>query len=219
MGKYSVETHNEQYWEQYYGEEMISEESSFCGFIKGKIDSSSFIVDVGCGSGRDTISFYESGYKVIGMDRSQQAIQKNEEKGKKGNIKFMCTDISQKHKFKNILKSVKDENSNVPLTIYSRFFLHSITLENQNNFLEVIAETLSNNDLLCLEFRTIEDSEISKVYNNHYRRYIDMDRLLLELKEKYNFEIYYSFKGRNLSIFKDENPYLGRIICGRKENE
>lgn len=217
MRKYHVETHNEQYWEQYYREEMLSGESSFCRFIKGKTDPSSVIVDVGCGSGRDTISFSESGYKAIGIDRSQQAIQNNVERGKRGDIKFMCTDICQKDKFKNILKSIKAKNSNVSLTIYGRFFLHSITLENQNDFLEVIDETLSNNDLLCLEFRTIEDRELSKVYNNHYRRYIDLNKLLLELKEKYRFEIYYSFQGRNLSIFKGENPYLGRIICGKKE--
>lgn len=209
--------YNEQYWEEYYNKEMIVDESSFCMFVKEKLVTPSLILDIGCGSGRDTFSFYKNGHKVFGIDKSQQAILNNKNLEVEGKLSYICSDVGLKNDFRNLLNSIKKSNNdNLPKVIYSRFFLHSITLQEQNDYLEVISEILDKNDLLCLEFRTIEDKEISKVYDNHYRRFINMEELLVDLQEKYMFEIKYKYKGRNLSVFKQENPYLGRIICSKK---
>ena len=65
------------------------------------------------------------------------------------------------------------------------------------------------------EFRTIEDKEIEKTYDDHYRRFIETNAFL-ERTRYYDFELKEFYKGRGLSIYQEEDLYLGRVWLKNK---
>ncbi|WP_193766967.1 class I SAM-dependent methyltransferase [Lysinibacillus parviboronicapiens] len=213
------EKNNVSYWNEFYKKVAIDEESTFCSFIKKEIKEDVVIIDIGCGSGRDTRSFAKEGYQVYGIDRSTEAINMNNEHVKHiSNIEFINIDIADKSNLQRFLEYVStiEENATKKIMIYSRFFLHSINKETELILLHILSKNLKSEDLLVLEFRTTEDEKIEKVYNNHYRRYIDSDELKKDLETKYGFFNQYYYKGQGLSIYQNENPYLARMIFKKK---
>lgn len=210
------EKENIEYWNKFYKSVMIDGESSFCTFVKKQLPSTYFTIDIGCGSGRDTKAFARDGYKVIGVDRSTEVIQANNEiVSNIMSINFATIDVGNVQEFEFFLKENKKkaEKENQKVLIYSRFFFHSINDNTEEVMLNSLCASLQKGDKLALEFRTLEDKHIGKVYGNHYRRFIDSDALKKALIEKYSFTINYFYKGQGLSIYKDEDPYLARIIC------
>ena len=49
-------------------------------------------------------------------------------------------------------------------------------------------------------------------YTTHYRRYMDLDKIIEKLESR-NFEIIYNIEDNNLAVYKDDNPYVIRIIA------
>ena len=49
-------------------------------------------------------------------------------------------------------------------------------------------------------------------FTTHYRRYMDLDRIIEKL-EKRNFKIEFKLEDNNLAVYKDDNPYVIRIIA------
>lgn len=213
------EKNNVSYWNEFYKKVALDEESTFCTFIKEEIRDDVVIIDIGCGSGRDTRSFAKEGYQIYGIDRSIEAINMNNENVKHiSNIEFFNIDIADERKLQSFIDNIiaTKKNYEKKLMIYSRFFLHSINKETELILLHILSMVLKREDLLVLEFRTIEDEKIEKVYSDHYRRYIDSDELKDDLENKYEFSTEYYYKGRGLSIYKNEDPYLARMILKKR---
>lgn len=64
-----------------------------------------------------------------------------------------------------------------------------------------------------LEARSIKDKELEKEFGiDHYRRYIDLERVTKKIKDK-GFTIIESLESQGLAKYKRENPYVIRIIA------
>ncbi|RYG90510.1 MAG: class I SAM-dependent methyltransferase, partial [Alphaproteobacteria bacterium] len=64
------------YWNEYYSKTRSAplNPSHFAVFVHGEQTGSPFIVDIGCGSGRDTLFFASHGHATVGIDGSSAAI-------------------------------------------------------------------------------------------------------------------------------------------------
>lgn len=60
------------------------------------------------------------------------------------------------------------------------------------------------------EFCVKEDEHLYKVYDNHYRRYVDTN-IFLEKRISEGFNIQMFEKNRGLSPFNDGDPFICRI--------
>lgn len=215
----SIELKNKNYWDEFYVKNVINEESTFCTFIKETIPNNFNVVDVGCGTGRDSRAFAMNNYNVIGIDQSSEVIKINKESVYNQEIlQYKNIDISDYELYYAFLQEakLKASNENNKLLIYSRFFLHSINELTEEIFFNAASRVLEAGDKIALEFRTIEDKDIPKIYDNHYRRYVNSDDLILNLENIFGFNIDFYKKGQGLSIYKNEDPYLARIICTKK---
>lgn len=215
-----LENTNLLYWDNFYKKHINDSESPFCKYVRSKIGAEYYVIDLGCGNGRDTFSFYKNGYHAIGIDRSHVAISTNklkvmEEKLSEQRIEFKCVDISDEATFlrelQSIVKLARKIEKNV--AVYNRFLLHSIDDMTEKVLMTSIAKVLEKGDLFLSEFRTLEDINNKKIYNGHYRRYIDSEKLALDLCERYDFHIIEFKEGYGFSLYKGENPYLARIIA------
>lgn len=213
------EKENITYWNEFYKKVMIDKESSFCTFVKGQFSNNFSVIDVGCGSGRDTRAFAKDGYNIVGIDRSIEVIEANNNQVNKiQSISFENIDVGDIKEFALFLQRIRNRFKAVEnkILIYSRFFLHSINADTEEVMFNLLSDSLQKGDKLALEFRTLEDQRIGKIYDNHYRRFIDSDALKMKLEERYSFKIEYYYKGQGLSIFQGEDPYLARILCTKK---
>lgn len=213
---------NKQYWDEFYKNRVdLTEASPFSEFILKKFEhtiSDIILIDLGCGTGKDTFNFAKTGFEVIGIDGSKEVIRINKEIINKNfwgsnKIKFECIDLSNINEVDKLMKKLNEIAmfKEKKIIFYTRFFLHAITEEVENIILESILNNIHIPYEIVAEFRTKEDEELDKVFDNHYRRYVDTDLLIAKLI-KLGFSIKEFSKGRGFSIYKNENPYLARII-------
>ena len=196
------------YWNKFYKKFNLINPSPFAKFILKKIKKKNFLLEVGCGNGRDTFYFIKNKIKCHAYDISETAIKKNRIFSKKVfYIKNIC----------KIQKKLKREFYDY---IYARFFLHTINNNDQNYFFLNFKKILKKNGLIYLEFRTTKDNlfnkgkKISKYerITDHYRRFIDPNKLRNEVKKKYNFKIVYFKSSNKFAVYKNDKPHVCRLI-------
>ena len=207
------------YWDGYYklhgGDIEISDPSSFAKFIlKNFFSERKFnIVELGSGNGRDAIFFAYNGHSVIAIDQSTRVIniqKKNLENKFAKNLHSKAQDF------------VKEDYSRYEKidAFYSRFTIHSITKSDELELLPKIYDNLERKGLFCVEVRTINDplygigefcSENTFVTDNHKRRFIDTKVFRKQVLDL-GFKELYFIEENNLSIYKNDNPVLMRII-------
>ncbi len=204
---------DKEYWDKFYNEHSTKDDildcstfASFCcDYFLNK--SPRIIVDLGCGNARDAKHFAEK-HLVYGIDQSidDQVVNRN----KLPLLKLIEQDF------------VRDEyNFSEKVDVfYSRFTIHSITEEDQKELLPKVYNTLDAGGLFCIEVRTIKDPKFgvgkhicdTTYFNDgHTRRFIDSQEFLKKVISL-GFKLIYFNEQDNLSVYKDDNPVLMRII-------
>jgi len=181
---------NKKYWQQFYKKEHIKEPTDFAVFCQKYIfkKDNGYIVDLGCGNGRDSYYFAEKGHEVLAVDYALNLIEKK-------HINFIQMELNE---FFNVPKAIK------PDVIYSRFLLHAITEKTLENLLNW------SGGLFCAEFRA--DTDKPKVYKDHKRNLINGEKLLKMLVEK-KYKIWYYKRGKGMAKYKNEDPEVIRVIA------
>ena len=202
---------DKQYWNRFYNKESLSKDlskcSSFALFCQKKIfKEPRTIAELGCGNGRDALYFAKRGHSVLALD--QCVDKKVIDKKKHKNLEYLEEDFVA-YKF----------NQDIDV-FYSRFTIHSITKEDQDKLLPNIYKSLSPKGLLCIEVRTTKDTkfgvgeriaENTYASDEHKRRFVDSNVFVHEVLA-IGFKVCYFIEQNNLSIHKDDNPVLMRII-------
>lgn len=179
-----------------------------------KCEKNTSILEISCGNGRDTIFFHKNKFKITAIDKSEYIIYKN--------IKIYGNQIEWISLSASKINKIESKFDN----IYARFMLHSINEKKEQKMLMMCYDKLNNNGLLFIECRSINDElygrgmklENKHEYKyDHYRRFIDLDELELKLKN-IGYTIVYKTESNNISILKDSNPTLIRIIA-KKYND
>ena len=141
------------YWDNYYVKSKKFQPSSFAKLVlkkikvKKKYDKK--MIDIGCGNGRDSFFFSKYNLKVLGIDISKKAIEANS-KFSNNALQFLQFDIE-----KNTTSKKFD-------FIYSRFFLHAISINAEDKLIKFIKKIKKKSTLLFLEFRNDKDKILEK---------------------------------------------------------
>jgi SAM-dependent methyltransferase len=206
------------FWKQFYAYHKISEPSSFGRFALDRIPETALVLDIGCGTGRDSVFLAKGASQVIGMDASREAIMRAEAlRSETGttNCHFKVVDIMDPSALAEFLQAPEIQakhKSSDPVIVYCRFFFHAITSEAQMALLDALRSRLDR-FILFAEFRTDQDEALPKDNARHYRRYISPDSFIEELTGRYKMKIEYQQVGFGLSIYNEEDPHLCRLIA------
>lgn len=207
-----------EYWNSYYKdiEGKKVEPSNFAVEVEKQIDRNAHILELGCGNGRDSLYFLSRGHNVIAIDGSNTAIEMlNNMTLENREALFICDNFV---KCKALYQMKYD-------CIYSRFTLHAITEEQEDELLMNVKDALNKGGIFCIEARTIHDEiygmgqEVAHnafIYNDHFRRFIDVDEFKEKLIEK-GFYIISIEEAKGFSKTKDSDPVLMRCIAGVEE--
>jgi hypothetical protein len=67
-----------------------------------------------------------------------------------------------------------------------------------------------------MEFRCSLDAHVEKIYKDHYRRYVDTNQLVIMMEEELEFDVTYMTTGQGMAKYKNEDPFVSRIIAKRR---
>jgi len=215
------------YWDHYYGDGNLqcqkpSRFSKFCRryFIK----DNDVVFDFGCGDGRDTLYFSKQGLAVYACDISEEAINLTQKR-------LNNTGCDTHHIFRSDVTKLSSAEVNLTFNIaYCRFFLHSLTNEQEAVFLAWLSKTLPAGGLLLIEARTTKDLLCNDKYlkidkntylyeENHFRRFI-VPEDFIPVISAYGFELIYQKRSNKFSSVKKngvlDSPELLRAVFKKK---
>jgi tellurite methyltransferase len=206
------------YWNQFYSKFTLAIPSQFCVLAAVEIKKDKPIVEFGCGNGRDSIYLSSQGFNVYACDLSKDAIDINQTKAQEnasayaGTIKFVAVDATNREQVESIINQARTGGGTDNVTVYSRFFLHSIDEVQEDLFLDALGAALVKGDEIYSEYRSKEDEALPKVHGKeHYRRYIDTPALVQKLQSR-GFDAVYDITGRGMAKYKNEDPFVSRVI-------
>lgn len=200
---------NINYWNNFYKNRINMLPSQFAIFIANEYPKKNSVVDIGCGSARDTIFLSKLYQKVVGVDASSEIININKKLENIGdNIIFLLNDLSNESNLINLLNDELGEIRNC--IFYARFFIHAVDEHIENKLLNLF-NRCKNNNILALEFRTIKDKNLKKEFGNHYRRYIDSNYLINKLANM-NLKVEYFVEGQGYAKYKVDDAFIARLI-------
>lgn len=201
------------YWNRYYHLHKINNEPShFASYILQKyLESNKELIELGCGNGRDSIFFAENNIKVIAVDQCCDEINflSNHHNNKK--VSFLCADFTE-------LSDSKRYDY-----VYSRFTLHSIKEKEEDRTIEWAYRQLNSMGYIFIEARGLKnefyrlgkpvlEEKDAFVFEDHYRRFIDIDILRNKLI-KLGFNIIESDEREGFAPFKGTDQIFIRIVA------
>lgn len=199
---------NNIYWNQFYANRAApAYPSPFAEWVYNKWIAGNTeypIMDCGCGNGRDTVFFAKNGMYAIGIDSCQAAIDSAKllaDENMANTAWFMnasVTDISKIYGYHHV---------------YSRFSLHSMDVATEDIFIKKSACKVGDRCILAIEARSTRDEE-NHVNADHARRFIDAN-ILLEKIYYQGLDVCHFEESQGLAVYKNENPWIIRIIARR----
>lgn len=204
------------YWTEYYSKNSKpTNASTFAKFILPKLELNKNLIELGCGNGRDSVYFAQNNLNVIAVDQVQEEVDYLNENYKNENITFICDDFTDLANTSNSIINETDFDY-----IYSRFTFHSINEAKEDRTLDWIENNLDEGGCFLLEARSLNDPMFkqgkslsdTENFTTHYRRYMDLNKIIKKLESRH-FEIFYKLEDNNLAVYKDDNPYVIRIMA------
>ena len=198
------------YWNNYYAENNQSQEpTSFAKSVVNLISPKSKVMELGCGTGRDSYYFMTKGHIVFACDQSEVIIN-NLSKSNNNNPYFFASNIN------NLGKKI-DNTFNV---VYARFVLHALDEIESKKAIDWTFSHLEKGGLFLTETRSIKDSIFglgdkvdNRIYKTtHQRRFINKNELLMDLK-RVGFVIDDVIESKGLAVYKDSDPVVIRIVA------
>jgi SAM-dependent methyltransferase len=217
---FTAEDREKVYWSNFYHVNKLSQASTFAQFIAGRVAPGAFVLDFGCGTGKDAIFFARQGHAAMGFDASVEGIARATEmkaEHELENCRFRVVDAAGPDCAAEIRRAVAELGAGAgERVVYMRFFLHSVTEAVEDNILDALRVGIDGSFTLAAEFRTVRDAELPKAFAAaHFRRYIEPEALLRKLTDRYGMRILHHEEGHGLSVYKKEDPHLCRLIAAR----
>lgn len=200
------------YWENYYRREhppLIP--SQFAVFAMNEYPEVGTVVDIGCGNGRDSFFFAAHKKRVVGFDGSEAAIEACEQRKAAlgiSHMSFVNSDVA------NLAEAIGPalESTFTPIMLYSRFVIHSLTVEQEESLLQNVQSVLRKAPgVFTVEFRTLKDSDLRKETAPHFRRFVDPTQFLSRCK-LYGLRPTYFVEGRGFAKYRADDAHVARII-------
>jgi len=197
------------YWKKYYnGHLSLEEPSPFSKYILNEYRPVGRMIELGCGSGRDTVHFASNNIEhITGIDQCPNVVERlsslelKKATFKQGDFTRLTQDTMYDH-------------------IYSRFTLHSVNRRDASRTLEWAFQVLNTGGRFYIEVRSIND-ELFGVgkslgddawFTDHYRRFIRIEQLSSELKSL-GFNMLFEEESKGFAPYKNEDPSIIRVVA------
>ena len=201
------------YWEEFYAQKadaVPAQPSAFAQWVAEK-EPTGTLLDIGSGTGRDSLFFAGEGFTVLGCDYAAPGLRYAEAQARhRGltDITFQQLDLYDADHV--VEKAEAIAGSVAPTAVYARFMVHALSDEGRLNLFRLAAEVLRRSGgRLYLEFRT---ARADHEFGEHFRQFVQPAQVEEELRS-FGFVVEHSEEGHGLAVHKSEDPKVCRIIA------
>lgn len=205
-----------EYWNDFYAsarvQDVPEEPSRFARWVHGRLGESKRIVELGCGSGRDTLWFATEGHDVQAFDFAASAVARvSETAAHRGlTVPVAELDLGRPDDVRRAADSVLATGS--PDVVYARFLLHSLDDGGQEGLYRFAAATLAGGGLLFLEFRAQQDAQAAHLFgDDHFRTYLPASDVVKAV-ESFGGQVLEAETRQGWAPYRSEDPFVTRIV-------
>jgi SAM-dependent methyltransferase len=203
------------WWPFYFGKSsstVAEDPSPFAQWVHQREDATSSIVDIGSGTGRDSLWFARQGREVLGMDYIPAATERAGKTADRENLpaKFKTFNLYDVRQV--LTMGAEFAHREQPPVLYGRFLIHALEDFGRHNLWRVASMCLRRGGRFYLEFRTGLDAKAEKVFGEHFRKYLDPDVVVAEIEER-GGQIEHREAGYGLAVYKNEDPHVCRLVA------
>lgn len=203
------------YWEDFYRSKRSAavpeKPSAFARWVGERERASTFLVDIGSGTGRDALWFARSGYQVLGLDYARSAVDHARNAAEALSASFEVLDLYDLRQVLTV--GARLAHTTHPHTLYGRFLLHALEDEGRHNLWRLAELALRAGGSLYLEFRTGKDAGASHAFGEHFRRFLDPDLVVDEVEAR-GGHVEHREEDHGLAVYRDEDPHVCRLVVG-----
>lgn len=210
---------NRGYWAPFYrgrnSADVPEEPSPFARWVGEREPNLGMLVDVGSGTGRDSLWFARQGSDVLGLDYIAAAVERGRRISKRDKLSaqfrtFNLYDIRQV-----LTTGAELAHHEKQPTLYGRFLLHALTDVGRHNLWRLASMSLRRGGHLYLEFRTGADAGKRHEFGEHYRQFLDPNTVVAEIESR-DGQVEYREEGHGMAVYKDEDPHVCRLVVSWK---
>ena len=167
------------YWDAFYSQQrglVPDEPSPFATWVAEHHDSTRPLVDVGCGTGRDSLWFASRGRHVTGLDYNLGVLRRATRRSQRRSLDAEFHLVNLYDSRAVLTWGATLAHRELPCDIYARFTLHALRDEGQENLIRMASMALRREGKLFVEFRTHQDAALPHVFN-HKRHFLSPDKV------------------------------------------
>ena len=203
-----------EFWDKHYLKFQENEPSLFCKeVISEYLQVNDYVIEIGCGNGRDGLEIARKVKFYEGIDLSPAAVESAKRRFVESDVPNSKFHIHTGDFSKIELHKLEADR----IVVYSRFSLHSDTEAAEDSLISKLLEVKDNDLLVLIEVRTIHDELYgvgspagrNAFITDHYRRFIDPSELKSKISD--DFSIIDLKVSDNFANYLNENPIVLRI--------
>lgn len=207
------ERRHQRYWDTFYksqADRVSREPSPFAEWVAEREPGRGGLIDIGSGTGRDSLWFSSQGFTTLGCDYSQAAVLYASRQARRRGLSAEFEQLNLYDLRHVVVKGARFARERATDIVYARFLVHAM-----EDYGRQLLWTLSRSALrrtkgrLYLEFRT-EATEHE--FGEHFRQFVQPAVVVAEL-EGHGFTIEHSENRHGLAVHKSEDPRVCRIIA------
>ena len=207
---------NRQHWWPFYSGRSSAavprEPSPFARWVHDREPADVSIVDIGAGTGRDSLWFARQGHDVLGLDYIPAATEKAGKIAAEESLpaRFKTFNLYDLRQVLGIGGELAHRDT--PPVLYGRFLIHAIEDPGRHNLWRVADLCLRRGGRFYLEFRTGFDAGAEHEFGEHFRKYLDPDVVVAEIEAR-GGQIEHREAGHGLAVYKNEDPHVCRLVA------
>jgi SAM-dependent methyltransferase len=188
------------------------EPSPFARWVRDREPAHTSIVDIGAGTGRDSLWFARRGHDVLGLDYIPAAIEKAGKLAAEEDLpaRFKTFNLYDLRQVLGIGGELAHRDT--PPVLYGRFLVHALEDLGRHNLWRVAGLCLRRGGRFYLEFRTGVDAGAEHEFGEHFRKYLDPDAVVAEIEAR-GGQIEHREAGHGLAVYKNEDPHVCRLVA------
>jgi len=207
------ERRHKKYWDEFYrakADSVATEPSPFARWVAEQEPVRGRIVDIGSGTGRDSLWLASQGFQTLGCDYSAAGVHVSSDIAKERGLdaNFQVLNL---YDLRQILTSGARFAHEQPFDIlYARFLIHAVEDEGRLNLWTLARSAIrATGGKLYLEWRT---EKTKHEFGEHYRQFVQPEVVQAELEGR-GFVIEHLENRHGLAVHKSEDPRICRIVA------
>ena len=203
------------YWDAFYSQQrqrVPKGPSPFARWVADNYGSDRPLVDVGCGTARDSLWFAaKHGRHVTGLDYNLGVLRRGSNRSSRRELDTEFHLVNLYDTRAVLTWGALLARREQPCDVYARFVLHALNEPGQDNLVRLASMALRRAGRLFLEFRTPEDADRKHVFN-HGRHYVE-PRRVRAMVEAAGGRVLEEVTGTGLAPFESEDPVICRMVA------